>query len=195
MPSEPSRLLSPLLARLQSLRELEEAATLHLRRSRQLVRTSSSSSGGGDRNGGALYGGGLSPSSSSSMIRKDEAEALLSSWRARSKPLVDDFELVEPVSSKHRLFFLEAPSWTGALCSFLPFTGLDLKGSAITSSLSSIRSQGGVSQACTCSFHRCEILRQFDGGCQCHGSSRRVIISSWGSFCRGFNRRSMRLQA
>ena len=98
VPSEPSRLLSPLLARLQSLRELEEAAALHFRRQTSGAMTGMTQSS--SPSSSALLGAaaGRNHSATTTMIRKDEAEALLSSWRVRSKPLVDDFELVEPVS-------------------------------------------------------------------------------------------------
>eukprot|EP00624_Nannochloropsis_granulata_P002745 evm.model.NODE_23824_length_21681_cov_83.114159.1 len=105
VPSEPSRFLSPVLARLQSLREIEEVAALRV--------VAKGGSGTNAKDGdddldstvtaiagsSSLAGSNMGLTSTSvGMIRRGEAKALIAAWHARSRGAVeDDFELVEPV--------------------------------------------------------------------------------------------------
>ena len=89
VPSEPSRFLSPVLARLQTLREMEETAAL-----RMLAKETTTATGADEmgeyRAAAAVVQGPT--------VRRGEAMALIAAWRARSRrAMEDDFELVEPV--------------------------------------------------------------------------------------------------
>ncbi len=93
-PSEPARALGPLLARLQCLREVEEAASLALRPHLAAGPGSGST---------AVACSSAVPPELSLAVRRGEASALLAGWHGRSRPAVaggggGDFEaMVEPV--------------------------------------------------------------------------------------------------
>jgi len=105
VPSEPSRFLSPVLARLQSLREIEEVAALQV-----MAKGGSSShtmavNDDVDSAIPAVAGSSCLADSNVDLtstrigiIRRGEAHALIAAWHARSRgAMEDDFELVEPI--------------------------------------------------------------------------------------------------